>query len=95
MAEEKEEKEGEIVAEEALLRLNAESVTAPSQRQGVESVAAPAQPALTDEQIIACAVIGADTGNATAEELMALRGNRPELAAALEARGGKSVLAHA
>ena len=67
MAEEKEEKEGEIVAEEALLRLGAESVTAPS------------QPALTDEQIVACALIGAATGNATAEELMALRGKRPEL----------------
>ena len=42
----------------------------------------PQPPVLTDEQIIACAVIGAETGNATAEELGALRGKRPELAAA-------------
>ena len=51
-----------------------------------------AEPRLSDVQIIACAVIGATTGNATEGELEALYGTRPGLAAALEARGGSSSL---
>ena len=57
MAEEKEEKEGEA-AEEALMGLGGGAM-------GLDGEALQ-HPALTDKQIIACAVIGAKTGNATA-----------------------------
>ena len=80
MAEEKEEREGDIGAEETLMGLG----------DGAEALLQP--PHLTDEQIIVCAVIGAETGNATTEELGALHGTRPGLTAALDARGGSSVL---
>ena len=77
-AEEKEEKEGG--AEEALIQLN------PGEGGGAGALR------LTDVQIIALAVIGATTGNATEKELKALCGKRPGLAAVIEARCGSSAL---
>ena len=61
-----EEKEGDNpVAEEALMGLSGGAGTQPQ------------PPHLTGVQIIACAVNGAATGNATEEELEALCGKRP------------------
>ena len=39
---------------------------------------------LSNAQVIACATVGATTGNASASELAALRGLKPDLVAALE-----------
>ena len=78
-----EEKEGEI-AEEALMGLGGDAAGLGGGAMGLGGEDGPPQPpVLTDEQIIACAVIGAETGNATAEELRALRGKRPDLAAVI------------
>ena len=68
MAEEKEVMEGET-AEEALMGLGGGAMDL----SGGEALPQ-RPPVLSERQIIACAVIGAVTGNATAEELGALRG---------------------
>ena len=90
MAEQKAEKEGEV-AEEPIMSLSSDDST--SEIVALSPGGGAAQ-ALTDEQIIACAVIGAKTGNATIAEMAALRGKRPDLVNTLEARGGSSELAN-
>ena len=65
MAEQKAEKEGEV-AEEPIMSLSSDDST--SEIVALSPGGGAAQ-ALTDEQIIACAVIGAKTGNATMAEM--------------------------
>ena len=79
MAEQKAEKEGEV-AEEPIMSLSSDDSTSEIVALSPGGGAAQAEivalspgggaaQALTDEQIIACAVIGAKTGEATVEEI--------------------------